>query len=140
MVSDQKAEDRWGKGQRAEDRRQRIEGGKGTKAFLFVNDHVVFGLERERKGVMHMKMSKEEFVEKISKLELSEDRAISNLSEELQQYEKKYKLRSEIFYKLIAGTPAEDTPDFISWSMRYRSYFRMMQSKFSIEEVTAGAL
>ena len=48
-----------------------------------------------------MRMSKEEFVEKISKLELSEDRAISNLSEELQQYEKKYKLRSEIFYKLI---------------------------------------
>ena len=36
-----------------------------------------------------MKMSKEEFVEKISKLELAEDRAISKLSEELQQYEKK---------------------------------------------------
>jgi len=89
---------------------------------------------------MHMKMSKEEFVEKISKLELSEDRAISKLSEELQQYEKKYKLRSEIFYKLIAGTPTEDTPDFISWAMCYRSYFRMMQSKFSIEEITAGAL
>ena len=89
---------------------------------------------------MHMKMSKEEFVEKISKLELSEDRAISNLSEELQQYEKKYKLRSGIFYKLIAGTPAEDTPDFISWSMCYRSYFCMMQSKFSIEEITVGAL
>ncbi len=60
-----------------------------TKAFFLVNDPVVFGLKRERKGgVMHMKMSKEEFVEKISKLELSEDRAISKLSEELQQYEK----------------------------------------------------
>ena len=87
-----------------------------------------------------MKMSKEEFVEKISKLELSEDRAISNLSEELQQYEKKYKLRSEIFYKLIVGTPAEDTPDFIAWAICYRSYFRTIQSKFSIEEITAGAL
>jgi len=87
-----------------------------------------------------MKMSKEEFIEKISKLELSQDQTISNISEELQQYEKKYKLRSEIFYKLIAGTPAEDTPDFISWSMCYRSYFRMMQSKFSVEEITAGAL
>ena len=87
-----------------------------------------------------MKMSKEEFIEKISKLELSQDQTISNISEELQQYEKKYKLRSEIFYKLIAGTPTEDTPDFISWAMCYRSYFRMIQSNFSIEEITADAL
>lgn len=87
-----------------------------------------------------MKMSKEEFVEKISNLELSEDRVISKLSEELQQYEKKYKLRSEIFYKLIVGTPAEDTPDFIAWAICYRSYFRTIQSKFSIEEIAAGAL
>ena len=87
-----------------------------------------------------MKMSKDEFVGKISNLELSEDRAISKLSEQLQQYEKKYNLRSEIFYKLIVGTPAEDTPDFISWAICYRSYFRIMQSKFSIEEITASAL
>ncbi len=87
-----------------------------------------------------MKMSKDEFVGKISNLELSEDRAIFKLSEQLQQYEKKYNLRSEIFYKLIVGTPAEDMPDFISWAMCYRSYFRIMQSKFSIEEITARAL
>jgi len=87
-----------------------------------------------------MKMSKWEFVEKMSKLELSEDRAVSELTETLQEYERKYKLRSEIFYRLIVGTPAEDTPDFISWAMCYRSYFRMMQSKFSVEEITAGAL
>ena len=86
-----------------------------------------------------MKMSKWEFVEKMSKLELSEDRAVSELTEALQEYERKYKLRSEIFYRLIVGTPAEDTPDFISWAMCYRSYFRVMQSKFSIGEVAAGA-
>jgi hypothetical protein len=96
--------------------------------------------KKEKKGVNHMKMSKEEFVGKISNLELSEDRVISKLSEELQKYEKKYKLRSEIFYKLIVGTPAEDTPDFIAWAVCYRSYFRTIQSKFSIEEITAGAL
>ncbi|MEA2038879.1 MAG: hypothetical protein U9N82_03495 [Thermodesulfobacteriota bacterium] len=39
-------------------------------------------------GVGYMKMSREEFVEKISKRELSEDRTTSNLSEELQQYDK----------------------------------------------------
>ena len=53
-----------------------------------------------------MKMSKWEFVEKMSKLELSEDRAVSELTETLQEYERKYKLRSEIFYRLIVGTPA----------------------------------
>jgi len=41
-----------------------------------------------------MKMSKWEFVEKMSKLELSEDRAVSELTETLQEYERKYKLRS----------------------------------------------
>ena len=87
-----------------------------------------------------MKMSKREFVEKMSKLELSEDQAVSELTETLQEYERKYKLRSEIFYRLIVGTPAEDTLDFISWAMCYRSYFRVMQSKFSLTEVVAGAL
>jgi len=90
--------------------------------------------------VMGMKLSEQEFVEKVGELELSEDQAIAKLTEELQQYERKYRLRSEIFYRLIVGTPLEDTPDFISWGMCYRSYFRLMQSKFSIEEISAGAL
>ena len=81
------------------------------------------------------KMSKEEFNQKVSSLELSSNKAIAKLSEQLHQYEKKYNLRSEIFYKIIVGTPAEDTPDFISWAMCYRTYFRTLQSKFSIEEV-----
>ena len=56
---------------------------------------------RWEEGGLQMKISKDEFVGKISNFELSEDRAISKLSEQLQQYEKKYNLRSEIFYKLI---------------------------------------
>ena len=85
-----------------------------------------------------MKMSQDEFAWKVSNLELSVDRTIAKLSEQLHGYEKKYNLRSEIFYKLIVGTPAEDTPDFIAWAMCYRSYFRILQSKFSIEEITTG--
>jgi len=85
-------------------------------------------------------MSKDQFVEKVSNLELSADTAIAKLLEQLQEYEKKYNLRSEIFYKLIVGTPAEDSPDFIAWAMCYRSYFRTLQSKLSIEEITAGAV
>jgi hypothetical protein len=80
-------------------------------------------------------MSKEKFIREISNLELSTDAAIAKLSQQLHEYEKKYNLRSEIFYKLIVGTPAEDTPDFIGWAMCYRSYFRTLQSKFSIEEI-----
>jgi len=89
-------------------------------------------------GERDMKMSKEEFVSTVSNLDLSTDRAIAKLSQRLHEYEEKYNLRSEIFYKLIVGTPAEDTPDFIAWAMCYRSYFRSLQSKFSIEEITTG--
>ena len=86
------------------------------------------------------KMSKEEFIQKVSSLELSTDKAIAKLAEQLHEYEKKYNLRSEIFYKLIVGTPAEDGPEFIAWAMCYRSYFRTLQSKLSIEEVGAGVV
>jgi hypothetical protein len=58
-----------------------------------------------------MQMSKEEFISTVSNLGLSADKAIAKLSQQLHEYEEKYNLRSEIFYKLIVGTPAEDTPD-----------------------------
>ncbi|MBL7073663.1 hypothetical protein ISS37_00290 [candidate division KSB1 bacterium] len=86
------------------------------------------------------KMSKEEFTQKVNSLELSPDKAIAKLAEQLYKYEKKYNLRSEIFYKLIVGTPAEDTPDFIAWAICYRTYFRTLQSKLSIEEVGTGVV
>ena len=91
-----------------------------------------------RGGKKHMKMSKEKFIREISNLQLSTDTAIANLSKQRHEYEEKYNLRSEIFYKLIVGTPAEDTPDFIAWAMCYRSYFRILQSKFSVEEISTG--
>lgn len=86
-----------------------------------------------------MKISKDDLIVKVSSLELSTDSAIAKLSEQLHGYEKKYNLRSEVFYKLIVGTPAEDTPDFIAWAMCYRSHFRTLQSKFSIKEIATGA-
>lgn len=91
-------------------------------------------------GGKSRKMSKEVFIQKVSSLELSADKTISKLAEQLHQYEKKYNLGSEIFYKLIVGTPAEDMPDFIAWAICYRSYFRAFQSKLSIEEVGTGVI
>ena len=82
------------------------------------------------------KLTKEEFIEKLRARKLPHDEAISRLSEQLYLYEKKYNIRSEVFYRLIVGTPAEDVPDFISWAMCYRSYFRTIQSRFSIEELS----
>jgi hypothetical protein len=83
-------------------------------------------------------MSREKFIQKMTNNELSTDKTIAKLSQQLHEYEEKYNLRSEIFYKLIVGTPAEDTPGFIEWAMCYRSYFRTLQSKFSIEEISTG--
>jgi hypothetical protein len=85
------------------------------------------------------KMTKEEFIEKVSQRNLSENDALNKLAEELYQYEKKYKMRSEVFFKIIVGTPAEDTPDFLTWASCYRSYFRLFQSKVSVEGMAAYA-
>ena len=80
------------------------------------------------------KMSKEEFLQKVMSNESSTEQALLKLQNELHSYEKKYRMRSEVFYRLIVGTPLEDNLDFIAWAMCYRSYFRILQTKFSIGE------
>ena len=86
------------------------------------------------------KLSKEDFLRKVTSGHLSTERAMAHLTEQLHQYEKKYNMRSEVFYQLIVGTPAEDHPDFLAWAMCYRSYFRTLKAKFSLEEVLPRAL
>ena len=82
------------------------------------------------------KMSKEEFLQKVMSDEFSTEQALLKFQDELHNYETKYKMRSEVFYKIIVGTPLEDNPDFIAWAMCYRSYFRVLQGKFAIWEET----
>jgi hypothetical protein len=60
--------------------------------------------------------------------------------DELQRYERKYGMRSEVFYALIPGTLAEDQPDFLNWAICYRSYFRALQSKFPLKELSRYAI
>lgn len=81
-------------------------------------------------------MTKKEFVSKVINGTLSTDKVIAKLTEELYHYEKKYNMRSEVFYHLIAKTKAEDNPDFINWAICYRSYFRTLQSKFPVKELS----
>ena len=82
------------------------------------------------------RMTKAAFIRRVSAGTLSADTVIAELTDQLHTYENKYKMRSEVFYGLIVGTPAEDTPDFLNWAMCYRSYFRALQSRLSIKELS----
>ncbi len=64
-----------------------------------------------RKTLKHM--TKKEFLRKVTHGTLSADRVIGKIVDELQRYERKYRMRSVVFYALIPGTPAEDHPDFL---------------------------
>lgn len=85
------------------------------------------------------KLTQREFLRQVMAGKLSPSRALTRLTEQLHQYEKKYQMRSEVFYKLIVGTPAEDQPDFLAWAICYRSYFRVLQTQLSAEGVSALA-
>lgn len=86
------------------------------------------------------KWTKEDFLNRVMSGRLSSERALAKLTEQLHQYERKYNMRSEVFYQLIVGTPAEDHPDFIAWAICYRSYFRALKAKVSLEGALSNAL
>lgn len=72
--------------------------------------------------------------------EPNREKVISELVTQLHVYEKKYRMRSEIFFKLVVGTPLEDQEEFLDWATCYRQYFKIMQSQFSEESTTADAI
>jgi hypothetical protein len=86
------------------------------------------------------RMTKKQFLKKVTRGTLSADHVIGKMVEELQRYERKYGIRSEVFYALIPGTPAEDHPDFLQWAICYRSYFRALESKFPLKELAGYAV
>ena len=86
------------------------------------------------------RMTKKEFLTKVTHGTLSTDQVIGKMVDELQRYERKYGIRSEVFYALIPGTPAEDHPDFLQWAICYRSYFRALQAKFPLKELAMYAV
>jgi len=86
------------------------------------------------------RMTKQRFVKVVARSTLSADQVIGKMVDELQLYERKYGMRSEVFYALIPGTPAEDQPDFVNWAICYRSYFRALQSKFPFKELSRYAV
>jgi len=86
------------------------------------------------------RITKKEFIKIVARGTLTADQVIGKIVDELQRYERKYGMRSEVFYALIPGTPAEDHPDFLQWAICYRSYFRALQGKFSLKELSHYAV
>ncbi len=82
-------------------------------------------------------ITKEEFLDRMMRHEPNLEKAVGELVEQLHVYEKKYRMRSEVFFKLIVGTPAEDQEDFLDWADCYRQYFNIFQKKLSAESAFA---
>jgi tRNA A37 methylthiotransferase MiaB len=87
-----------------------------------------------------LKITKEQFFAEAMSREPNREKIIIKLVDQLHAYEKKYRLRSEIFYKLIVGTPLEDQEDFLDWATCYRQYFKVFQSQLSAERVAADVV
>jgi len=83
------------------------------------------------------KMTKEQFFAEAISRQPDRVRSMAKLAKQLQAYENKYRIRSEIFYKLIVGTPLEDQEDFLDWAACYRQYFKIFQSQLSAEGIAA---
>jgi len=64
----------------------------------------------------------EEFYQYVMQRQLPKDQVIRRVKQRLAEFEQKYDMTSEEFYRTIAGTPAEDEPDFIEWKMEYQAY------------------
>lgn len=59
-------------------------------------------------------------------------KCVADLIEQLHAYEKEYRVRAEIFFKLLVGTPLIDQDDFPDWAMCYRQYFKIVHSQIRI--------
>lgn len=56
------------------------------------------------------------------------EKTVDEIIHQLHVYEKKYRMRSEIFFRLFVGTPLEHQGEFLDWIACYRQYFRTLQS------------
>ena len=79
------------------------------------------------------KITKEQFFSEARRHKSNREKSIIDLIEQLHTYEKKYHMRSEIYFKLMVGTPLENQNDFLDWALCYRQYFKIVQSKLRIE-------
>jgi Rad3-related DNA helicase len=71
----------------------------------------------------------EEFRNYVMSHRASKEEVIRSVEEDLKFYENKYKMSTKEFIEKIAGTPADDEPDFIVWLSNYDTYKRLTNGK-----------
>jgi hypothetical protein len=76
----------------------------------------------------------EAFYEFVRQRQLPKEQVIERVKGRLAEFEQKYGLTSEEFYRTIAGTPAEDEVDFIEWKIEYQSYLRLVAENYRCSE------
>jgi replication initiation and membrane attachment protein DnaB len=69
----------------------------------------------------------EQFAEYVLQQQVSKEEAIMRVKRGLAEFEQKYGMTSEEFYRTIAGTVAEDEIDFWEWRMEYESYLELVE-------------
>jgi len=68
----------------------------------------------------------EDFYEYVKQRQLPKEQVIERVKQRLAEFEQRYGMTSEEFYRTIVGTPAEDEVDFIEWKIEYQSYLRLV--------------
>jgi hypothetical protein len=70
----------------------------------------------------------ETFADHVRSRQLPKVQVLKRLKQRLVVYEQTYGMSSEAFYRRIAGTPAEDEPEYLLWKMDYEAYVRLMEN------------
>jgi hypothetical protein len=70
----------------------------------------------------------DEFAQYVLARQVSKEEAINRVKQRLAEFEQKYGMTSEEFYRTIAGTPAEDEVDYLMWKMDYQAYLRLLEN------------
>lgn len=66
------------------------------------------------------------FAAYVRQRQLPKAEVIKRVEQRLAAFEQKYGMTSEQFYRTIAGTPAEDEPEYVEWKIEYQSYMRLI--------------
>ncbi len=68
----------------------------------------------------------EEFAAYVEAHQLPKEEVLRRVRERLKRFKEVYGMSSEDFYRNIAGTPAEDEPDYLEWKMEYETYLELL--------------
>jgi len=71
----------------------------------------------------------EDFYQYVMARQVSKEEAIRRVKQRLAEFEQKYGMTSEEFYRTIAGTLAVCEPEYLFWKMDYETYPRLLEQE-----------